>query len=55
MGVIASLFGYILEFLYNICQNYGVAIILFSLAVKLIMFPLNLKQQKKYIVKLVIE
>ena len=46
MGAIASLFGYILEFLYDICQNYGVAIILFAVIVKLIMIPLTLKQQK---------
>lgn len=46
MELIASLFGYILEFLYNICQNYGVAIILFALIVKAIMIPLTIKQQK---------
>lgn len=46
MELIASLFGYILEFLYNICQNYGVAIVLFALIVKAIMIPLTLKQQK---------
>lgn len=46
MGVIASLFGYVLEFWYNICQNYGVSIILFALTIKAIMYPLTLKQQK---------
>lgn len=46
MGLIASLFGYVLEFWYNICQNYGVSIILFALTIKAIMFPLTLKQQK---------
>lgn len=46
MGTIASLFGYVLEFWYNICQNYGVSIILFALTIKAIMFPLTLKQQK---------
>lgn len=46
MGIIASLFGYVLDFLYLICQNYGVAIVLFALTVKLIMIPLTLKQQK---------
>jgi len=46
VGAIASLFGYILELLYDICQNYGVSIILFAIIVKLIMFPLTLKQQK---------
>ena len=46
MGAIASLFGYVLEFWYNICQNYGVSIILFALTIKAIMYPLTLKQQK---------
>lgn len=42
----ANLFGYVLNFLYELVQNYGVAIILFSILVKLITFPLSLKQQK---------
>lgn len=46
MELIASLFGYILKLLYVICQNYGVAIILFAIVVKLLMIPLTLKQQK---------
>lgn len=46
MGAIASLFGYVLDFWYDICQNYGVSIILFALTVKAIMIPLTLKQQK---------
>lgn len=43
---IGSLFGYILWFFYNIFQNYGVALILFTVVVKLLMFPLSIKQQK---------
>ena len=35
-----------LEFLYDICQNYGISIVLFAVVVKAIMFPLTLKQQK---------
>lgn len=46
MGAIASLFGYVLDFWYNICQNYGVSIFLFALTVKAIMIPLTIKQQK---------
>ena len=42
----ANLFGYVLNFLYELVQNYGVAIILFSILLKLITFPLSLKQQK---------
>lgn len=42
----ANLFGYVLNFLYGLIGNYGVAIILFSILVKLIMLPLTIKQQK---------
>lgn len=43
---IASIFGYLMKFIYNITQNYGVAIILFTILVKLLLLPLTLKQQK---------
>ena len=46
MSAFASLFGYVLEFLYNIVGNYGIAIILFSVLVKVVMIPLSIKQQK---------
>ena len=46
MELIASLFGYVLDFWYNVCQNYGLSIILFALTVKALMIPLTLKQQK---------
>ena len=42
----ANLFGYVLNFLYEFIGNYGVAIILFSILVKLIMLPISIKQQK---------
>ena len=42
----ADLFGYVLNFLYELIGNYGVAIILFSILVKVIMLPLTIKQQK---------
>lgn len=42
----ASLFGYVLLFLYNIVSNYGIAIILFTVIIKLILLPLSIKQQK---------
>lgn len=42
----ANLFGYLLNFLYNIIQNYGMAIILFSIIVKVILLPITIKQQK---------
>ena len=43
---IASIFGYLLNFLYNIFNNYGLAIIIFSVLVKLLLLPLTIKQQK---------
>ena len=42
----ASAFGYLLNFLYNIVGNYGIAIIIFTILVKLIMLPISVKQQK---------
>ena len=45
-GFFASGFGYVLNFLYNIVNNYGLAIILFTLVIKLIMLPLSIRQQK---------
>lgn len=38
--------GYILGFIYNFVANYGWSLIIFTLAVKLILLPLGLKQQK---------
>ena len=46
MDWLASIFGYVLNWLYNLVQNYGVAIILFSILLKLVMLPLTYKQQK---------
>jgi len=43
---IANIFGYLLNFLYNILNNYGFAIIIFSILVKLLLLPLTIKQQK---------
>lgn len=43
---IGSLFGYVLWFFYIIFKNYGVALILFTIAVKVLMFPLSIRQQK---------
>lgn len=45
-GTIGSLFGYVLWFFYTIFNNYGVAIILFTIVVKLLLFPLSIRQQK---------
>lgn len=42
----ASLFGYLLNFIYNLIGNYGAAIILFSIIVKIILLPISISQQK---------
>jgi len=46
MQMIGSIFGYLLWWLYLVFKNYGVAVILFTLIIKAITFPLNVKQQK---------
>jgi len=46
MASISSLFGYILNYIYELVQNYGIAIIIFSVLLKLILLPLSIKQQK---------
>lgn len=43
---LANLFGYFLSFLYNVVHNYGIAIILFTVIIKLLLLPLSIKQQK---------
>ena len=42
----AKIFGFILNFIYEIVKNYGVAIIIFSILIKLLMIPISIKQQK---------
>lgn len=42
----ASIFGYVLAFLYNLVNNYGFAIILFTVIIKLVLLPLSVKQQR---------
>ena len=42
----ANIFGYLLELLYNLTTNYGLAIILFTIVIKLIFLPFSIKQQR---------
>lgn len=46
MGFISELFGYVLNALYNLINNYGIAIIIFSVLLRLILIPITIKQQK---------
>lgn len=51
MGPIASIFGYIMDFLFRFTSNFGImniglCIILFTVITKILLFPLTIKQQK---------
>jgi len=46
MDWIAKIFGYVLEFIYGYVANFGIAIIIFTLLLKILMIPFNYKQQK---------
>ena len=39
-------FGYLLDWLYKFAGNYGVALILFSLIIKVVLLPMNMKSKK---------
>ena len=46
MDIIRIPFGYLLDWLYQFTTNYGLALILFSLIVKLVLLPMNAKSKK---------
>ena len=46
MGAISQLFGYLLNALYTVFNNYGIAIIIFSIILRIILIPITVKQQK---------
>ena len=46
MAAISSLFGYLLNWLYETCGNYGLSIIIFSVILRLALIPITVKQQK---------
>ena len=43
---IANIFGYLLNFIYNLVNNYGLAIIIFTVLIKIVLIPISIKQQK---------
>ena len=43
---LANIFGYVLNFIYNLVQNYGLAIIIFTILLKVLMLPISINQQK---------
>ncbi len=46
MSIITVPFGYLLSFLYDIFLNYGVALTIFTVIIKILLLPLSYKQQK---------
>ena len=46
LGVIAKPLGWLLGLLYNLIGYYGITIILFTVIVKLCLYPLYIKQTK---------
>ena len=42
----ANLFGYVLNMIYSLVDNYGIAIIIFTICLKFIMLPISINQQK---------
>ena len=49
MGIILMPFAWLLMLFYDFSQNYGIALILFALVIKLVLFPFNLKGKKSMI------
>ena len=45
-SAISNLFGYLLNLLYDLVNNYGIAIILFSILLRIILLPITIKQQQ---------
>ncbi|MGN0594231.1 MAG: YidC/Oxa1 family membrane protein insertase [Hominimerdicola sp.] len=46
MNIIAAPLGWIMKGCYYLVQNYGLALLMFTILVKLITFPLQVKQEK---------
>ena len=49
MGIILQPFAWLLLFFYNLFSSYGLALILFGIVIKLVLFPVTLKSKKSMI------
>lgn len=49
MEILGRILGYLIEFCYNILHNYGLAIVMFTLLTKVILFPLSIWVHKNSI------
>lgn len=45
-GFLAPPLGYVVSFIYDLVQNYGWTLIIFTLLIRVVLFPLALRQQK---------
>ena len=46
MRILGIPLGWILHFCYSLVQNYGLALVMFTVLARLILLPLSIKQQK---------
>lgn len=46
LDIIAIPFGWIMKFCYGLCGNYGLALLLFTFAVKIVLIPMDIKRRK---------
>lgn len=46
MNILATPLGWIMKLCYELVSNYGIALLIFTLITRLVVFPLNIKQQK---------
>lgn len=46
MNIFATPLGWIMKLCYSLVKNYGIALLLFTFITRLVVFPLNVKQQK---------
>ena len=49
IAFLAGIFGYLLNLIYGVVNNYGLAIILFTVAVQIVLLPFTIRQQKTMI------
>lgn len=49
MGIFLMPFALLLKFFYDFFQSYGIALILFALIIKLVLFPFSLKGKRSMI------
>ena len=45
-NLIGTPFGYVIQFCYKLVPNYALALLLFAIFMKIVLFPLSIKQQK---------